>query len=1077
MLLNQIRRALRGSVALLLLAAGWLGLAHHAEAAPVTREQALEIAYAWANLSPQVMHEAHGKLAGTVTIDRDALGQPDFYAVDLKPTGYVVVSADDTVEPIVAFSTTDTFQAVPGHPLYDLLRSDLPSRISRARKLLAGTNGKWKLLRAIANQPLALAPLTGGGGAGGPAVSSVSDVRVAPLLKSKWDQSTIYNLPVYNYYTPPYGPGNVNNFYSGCVATMLAQIMRYYQWPQSPVGTASFQITVSNKNEMRALRGGDGAGGSYQWGNMPLVASAGMPVAQQQAIGALVADAGVASNMDYESDGSGAYIQSTVLTQVFDYANAAYSGNGLGSLDVAMQANLDAGMPVGIGIFGGNEGHAVVVDGYGYDGSTLYHHLNMGWSGADNAWYNLPTVNAGGYDFNVVEGAIFNIDPTITGEVISGRIVDDSGNPVAGIPVSIADGSLVYTATTNAVGIYAQKGLASNTHWTIKPAQGPRIYTPASLTVTTGRSSANGGVGDQTNLNFSSTVLAGSVTVQIDSQAAAAGAEWRVDDGAWQASGAVVGAVPIGTGTISFRGIGDWLAPAPMAAVIDESDTTSVTVNFIPKYALSAAPDDLSHGQIAANPVSGDMGSYPYGTSVTLTATPASGHYFAGWVQNGVPVSTSGTYTSKVVSSRSLVANFPPDTLSGSNTQWYVTSNRTADNIDLLDDLAVTSGTAVILSVTQPADGTVTINPDGSLTFTPNAAYRGSAQFSYTVGDGQGGTLTRTVTVANWFAASAGSYAGLALADNVTNESSGYLKVTVGASGAFTGRLSVAGIAYPFVGVFDQNADYERAIPRRSLSTLEVSLHLDAAADISGTISDGVSTSEIVAERLTFGPLNRAPQAGRYGALLASNQSVPGNGYMLVSVGAGGGVVAVGRLADGTPVSTGGWLNADGSVPYYTGAYLSGTGSGSFFGVMAFQPGSSVQCTGTYAWFNPGSGSYPAGFAESGGVTGSIIIPPSQGVHDQVVSPEAISAQLSGADIGNPISESGELFSNGTVVWSAPGAEDLTLRIGVTGGVTGSFIDPASGKRVAVLGIWLPDLSAGGGFFIGDSPGGLALSQ
>jgi hypothetical protein len=1069
---RRVRQAIASAA--LLLAAGWP--ATRAGAAPVSAEQALETAYAWANLSPQAMHEAHGQLAGTVTAIEDTLGQTDFYAVDLKPAGYVVISADDTVEPIVAFSTTDTFQAVPGHPLYDMLRTDLPARIAQARALRAGRHPKWGALRAIASRPLVLAPLTANGN-GGSSISNISDVRVAPLLKSKWDQLTAYNQPVYNYYTPPFSAGNVNNYYSGCVATMLAQIMRYYQWPQSPVGAASFQITVNHHNQNRALRGGDGNGGSYQWANMPLVATAGMPVEQQQAIGALVADAGVASNMDYESGGSGAYIQSTVLTQVFDYANAAWSQNALSSLDVAMQSNLDAGMPVGIGISGGGEGHAVVVDGYGYNGATLYHHLNMGWSGADNAWYNLPTVVAGGYDFNVVEGALFNIDPLVTGEVISGRIVDVSGNPVPGIPVNITAGSLVYTATTNAEGIYSQKGLASNTRWSITPAAGPRVYTPATLTTTTGRTSPDGGIGDVTGLNFSSTVLVGSVTVQIDSQAAAAGAAWRINGGAWQTSGAVAGGVPIGTGTLTFRGIGDWQAPAPMDAVIEESGTTSVTVNFLPKYALSAIPDNSSHGTVSQDPLPGDMGSYPYGASVTLTATPASGYYFAGWLQNGVPVSSSATYTSTVTSSRSLVANFPPDTLTGSNTQVYVTSNRTSDNLDILAGIDDTVGTPIILSVTQPANGTVAINSNGTLTFTPGSAFHGSTQFSYTIGDGQGGTITRTATITNWFAASAGNYAGLALATDVTNETSGYLKVTVSASGAFTGRLSVAGIAYPLIGVFDQNANYTRTIVRKNLSTLDVSLHLDAAADVSGTISDGVETSSVIADRLTYSAKNKAPQAGKYAALLAGNGSVPGNGYMMVTVAPGGSVTATGRLADGTPVSTGGWLNPDGSLPYYTGAYVTGSAAGSFFGVLTLQPEKSVQCSGTYAWFHPASTTYPTGFAQSGGVTGSTITQSTQGLITQSSAPNTITAQLSGPDIGTPVSETGELLSNGTVIWSAPGAEDLTLTVASTGKVTGSFIDPATGKRTPILGLWLPSQSSGGGYFIGNAPGALTLSQ
>lgn len=1052
----------------------WTGTA---AAASVSREQALAVAAAWAGLSPEAMHHVHGSVAGTVTAVRDARGQTDFYAVDLAPSGYVVISADDTVEPVIAFSTTDTFHATPGHPLYDMLLADLPARISRARAARAAAHPKWRRLQAIVAGAAAAGPLTGGGGGSTAAVGSVSDVRVAPLIQSKWDQLTAYSLPVYNYYTPPYSAGNVNNYCTGCVATMLGQIMRYYQWPQTGVGASQFSITVNHSTQSRALRGGDGAGGPYVWSSMPLVAASGMPVGQQQEIGDLLADAGVASDMDYEHGGSSAYLQASVLTGVFNYAGAAYSGASLTALDTAMQANLDAGMPVGLGISGGGVGHAVIADGYGYNGSTLYHHLNMGWSGADDSWYNLPTITAGGYDFNVVEGALFNISPSAAGEVLSGRIVDDAGHPVQGTTVTIAAGSLIYTATTNAEGIYAQNGLASSTRWTVTPSAGPRTFTPASLTATTGHSSANGGVGDVTNVNFASTVLTGAVSVQIDAEAAAAGAEWRVNGGSWQPSGALVNGVPIGTGSLTFRGAGVWNAPPPLQVPVTLGETTGTSVNFLPKYALAAAPDNAAYGSVSANPLPGDVGSYPYKSSVTLTATAAAGYYFAGWLENGVLTSTSASYVSTVTSARTLIAEFPPVTLTGSNTQEYVTSNRATDTIDVLADLSVTSGAPVILSVTQPAHGTVVINPDGTLTFTPNAGFHGYTQFSYTAGDGQGGELTETVTITNWFAASAGNYAGLSLAAGLTNESSGYLKATVAPSGAFTARLTVAGIAYPFAGAFDQYADYQKAIPRPGQSDLEVSLHLDAAADISGTISDGATASTLLANRLVFGRALAAPQAGRYAALVSDNNSVPGFGRLLVTVAPGGTVTAAGLLADNTPVSTGACLNADGSIPFYTGVNRTGSLAGSFFGVLTLAPGSTPQCTGTYAWFHPASSAYPNGFAENGALTGSRIPTPSRPSGIETPPPIPISAQLSGGNLTSTYQETGEILPNGTVVWTAPGSEELKLTINASDQVTGSFIDPSTGKRYPVQGVWLPDQSLGGGFFLDGGPGVLTLGE
>ncbi len=52
-----------------------------------------------------------------------------------------------------------------------------------------------------------------------------------------------------------------------------------------------------------------------------------------------------------------------------------------------------------------------------------------------------------------------------------------------------------------------------------------------------------------------------------------------------------------------------------------------------------------------------------------------------------------------------------------------------------------------ITSFTQPSNGTVTENPDGTLTYTPDPNYNGPDSFTYTIDDGNGGTDTATVNV------------------------------------------------------------------------------------------------------------------------------------------------------------------------------------------------------------------------------------------------------------------------------------------------------------------------------------------
>ena len=121
------------------------------------------------------------------------------------------------------------------------------------------------------------------------------------------------------------------------------------------------------------------------------------------------------------------------LKNTFAFRNGISGANngrnvGTGLADM-INPNLDAEYPVILGILG-RTGHAVVADGYGYDASTriktLYHHVNMGWGGHEDIWYNLPDI--GNYD--TIPVCIYNIFPEGTGEIISGRVTDASGQPI-----------------------------------------------------------------------------------------------------------------------------------------------------------------------------------------------------------------------------------------------------------------------------------------------------------------------------------------------------------------------------------------------------------------------------------------------------------------------------------------------------------------------------------------------------------------------------------------------------------------------------------------------------------------------
>jgi hypothetical protein len=287
----------------------------------------------------------------------------------------------------------------------------------------------------------------------------------------------------YNYFTPPHEPRNTDNDVCGCVATAMAQLMYYFQCPSTNVGTPCFTVTVNGNSIGYNLRGGNGKGGPYDWNDMPLAPDYySLSQTQAQAVGALTRDAGVAIHMQYTASASEAYMTDAkaALVSTFQYNNAIV--NSVTNLDTGcfecslynmMNPNLDARLPVLLGITGDPGGHAIVVDGYGYCFGALYHHLNLGWSGAYNAWYQLPIIDMeqpdGSYVYfwNVTE-CIYNVFTNGSGEIISGRVLDDSGDPITGASVTaVRVGGGTYQTVTDTNGIYALVGVPSASTYTL----------------------------------------------------------------------------------------------------------------------------------------------------------------------------------------------------------------------------------------------------------------------------------------------------------------------------------------------------------------------------------------------------------------------------------------------------------------------------------------------------------------------------------------------------------------------------------------------------------------------------------
>ena len=227
------------------------------------------MAQAWVAANPRPMNSRLGSQIENVETFTDANSQPVYHVVYLRPNGFVIVPADDEIEPVICFAEAGSFDPSPDNPLGALVSRDLPGRVNAARAIQKMVRSgraiqsftkqemdirhsgekafdKWSKLLNTADSCSVLTLSLGG----------VSDVRVSPLLQSKWNQQTVCSNACYNYYVPPYGDGSASNYPCGCVATAMAQYMRFWQYPTTGVGTGRFIIYVDGSGTIRISAGG-----------------------------------------------------------------------------------------------------------------------------------------------------------------------------------------------------------------------------------------------------------------------------------------------------------------------------------------------------------------------------------------------------------------------------------------------------------------------------------------------------------------------------------------------------------------------------------------------------------------------------------------------------------------------------------------------------------------------------------------------------------------------------------------------------------------------------------------------------
>jgi 3D (Asp-Asp-Asp) domain-containing protein len=320
--------------------------------------------------------------------------EPLYYVFTMNGNGgFIIVSGDDVAKPVLGYSDEGTFDENNPNLVYwmETLAQEIAGAIEKDIPQAAETKAVWDAL----NSDYSISPQASGD-------------YVNPLVKTKWNQNAPYNnlCPIIS------GTYTV----TGCVATAMAQIMKYHGRPTIRNVTIPGYKTRTKGITRPAIPGPT----TYGWDNMSntyTTSSAGVPASE---VATLMYHCGVSVEMDYKvsaEGGSGAYSADVVqaLKAYFDYdAGIAFHRRNYYTYAEwinLLKAEIKANRPVYYAGYG-DGGHAFVCDGY--DADDLFH-FNWGWGGSSDGYFEISALNPGSIGIGGGSGGYNEGQEIITG--------------------------------------------------------------------------------------------------------------------------------------------------------------------------------------------------------------------------------------------------------------------------------------------------------------------------------------------------------------------------------------------------------------------------------------------------------------------------------------------------------------------------------------------------------------------------------------------------------------------------------------------------------------------------------------
>ena len=353
----------------LLLALGYSSL----QAKRITQWQAQQQAYSfWGKQMPQ---KARAKSRAATTASRSDA----YYVFNNDAGGFVIIAGDDAVTPVLGYTSTGSFDA-------ENLPDGLKDLLKSYERQIAALGDNYQ-----ANQTATRAAFTG-----------------EKLLKTaEWNQ-----MAPFNKYTP-------NNYVTGCVATAGAIVMKHHGYPAK--GTGSHSYTWNGKTISADFEH------NYDWASMPAKYD-GTNDAAFDGVARLMSDLGVAVEMRYAKNGSGAYIGDlvTALQKYYGYSKLSHlmaiEDVGAEAWNAKLRGEIDANRPI---LYSASDasagGHSFIIDGYKDESFSV----NWGWGGYCNGFYQIGALNpesAGkptGDKYNIGQTAVIGLQPSDGKEKVS----------------------------------------------------------------------------------------------------------------------------------------------------------------------------------------------------------------------------------------------------------------------------------------------------------------------------------------------------------------------------------------------------------------------------------------------------------------------------------------------------------------------------------------------------------------------------------------------------------------------------------------------------------------------------------